>query len=236
LPKATIKLKTMSRFNIFNQVHKALRAMLYDTSLTLQQTFFGDTEDAETALEKVRIAVDVFDKHAAHEDHFVLPAIRQYEPSLVDAFEQEHEKDHELAARLRGWISVYHHAIKMEVKKETGHAIHTAFVEFMIFNLEHMAKEETVLNKVLWRYYSDAEIMAINRQIIASVSPEEMGAMSGWMMRGMSNHEISGWLKAVEKNAPEPVFTQLFGMAERELPDDRFRKVLENLAEGTMVA
>ena len=226
----------MSRFNIFNQIHKALRAMLYDTSLTLQQTYFGDAEEAETALEKVKIAVDIFDEHAANEDHFVLPAIQQYEPSLVDAFEQEHEKDHALSERLRGLLTVYHYAIKAAVKIETGQAINKAFIEFMIFNLEHMAKEETILNKVLWRYYSDVEIMAVNQKIIASIPPEEVAVTSTWMMRGMSNAEISGWLKAVEKNAPEPVFTQLFSIAEKELPDDRFRKVLENLTEGTMVA
>ncbi|HKZ67518.1 MAG TPA: hemerythrin domain-containing protein [Chitinophagaceae bacterium] len=226
----------MSRFNIFNQIHKALRAMLYDTSLTLQQTYFADAEEAETSLEKVRMTVDVFDEHAAHEDHFVLPAIQQYEPSLVDAFEQEHEKDHALSERIRGLIIVYHHAIKTEVKIETGEAINKAFIEFMIFNLQHMAKEETVLNKVLWRYYSDAEIMAINQRIVASIPPEETAVASAWMMRGMSNAEISGWLKAVEKNAPEAMFTQLFSIAEKELPADRFRKVLENLTEGTMVA
>ncbi len=55
------------------------------------------------------------------------------------------------------------------------------------------------------------------------------------MMRGLSNTEISGWLKAVEKNAPEIVFNNLFSIAEKELPHDRFRKVLENLTEGTMV-
>jgi quinol monooxygenase YgiN len=226
----------MSRFNIFNAIHKALRAMLYDTSLTLQQTYFGDAEEAETALEKVRIAVDVFDEHAAHEDHFVLPAIQQYEPSLVDAFEQEHEKDHALSERLRGLLAVYRHAIKTEVKIETGQAINQAFIDFMIFNLEHMAKEETMLNKVLWRYYSDAEILAINQRIVASIPPQEIAIASAWMMRGMSNMEISGWLKGVEENAPEPVFTQLFSIAEKELPNDRFRKVLENLTEGTMVA
>ena len=225
----------MSRFNIFNAIHKALRAMLYDTSLTLQQTYFGDAEEAETALEKVRIAVDVFDEHAAHEDHFVLPAIQQYEPSLVDAFEQEHEKDHALSERLRGLLAVYHHAIKTEVKIETGQAINQAFIDFMIFNLEHMAKEETMLNKVLWRYYSDAEILAINQRIVASIPPQEIAIASAWMMRGMSNTEISGWLKGVEENAPEPVFTQLFSIAEKELPNNRFRKVLENLTEGTMV-
>jgi hypothetical protein len=226
----------MSRFNIFNAIHKALRAMLYDTSLTLQQTYFGDAEEAETALEKVRIAVDVFDEHASHEDHFVLPAIQQYEPSLVDAFEQEHEKDHALSERLRGLLAVYHHAIKTEVKIETGQAINQAFIDFMIFNLEHMAKEETMLNKVLWRYYSDTEILAINQRIVASIPPQEIAIASVWMMRGMSNTEISGWLKGVEENAPEPVFTQLFSIAEKELPNNRFRKVLENLTEGTMVA
>lgn len=209
--------------------------MLYDTSLALQQTHFADGEESETALEKVRMAVDVFDKHAVHEDSFILPAIQQYEPSLADAFEQEHEKDHALSESLRGLLTVYRYAIKTEVKIETGRAINKAFIGFMIFNLEHMAKEETVLNKVLWRYYSDAEIMALNQKIVASIPPEEMAFTSAWMMRGMSNTEISGWLKAVEKNAPEPVFTMLFSIAERELPGDRFRKVTENLTEGTMV-
>ena len=210
--------------------------MLYDTSLALQQTQFADGEEAETALEKVGMAANVFDKHAAHEDNFILPAIQQYEPSLVDAFEQEHEKDHALSESLRGLLTMYRYAIKTEVKIETGQAINKAFIGFMIFNLEHMAKEETVLNKVLWRYYSDAEIMAINQRIIASISPEEIAVTSAWMMRGMSNMEISRWLKAVEKNAPEPVFTQLFAIAEKELPYDRYRKILENLTEGAMVA
>jgi hypothetical protein len=154
---------------------------------------------------------------------------------LVDAFEQEHETDRALSERLRGLLIVYNHAIKKEVKIATGQAIGTAFMEFMIFNLQHMAKEETVLNKVLWRYYSDTEILAVNQKIIASIPSEKMIVTSAWMMRGMSNAEISGWLKAVEKNAPKPVFTQLFSIAEKELPNDRFQKVLENLAEGAMV-
>ncbi len=193
-------------------------------------------EDSETALEKVSMTIDVFDKHAEHENNFILPAIRQYEPSLVDVFEQEHEKDHALSESLRGLLTVYRYAIKTEVKIETGHAINKAFIGFMVFNLEHMAKEEAVLNKVLWRYYSDAEIMTLSQKIVATIPPEEMAFTSTWMIRGMSNAEISGWLKAVEKNAPEPVFTMLFSIAERELPGDRFRKVTENLTEGTMVA
>ena len=41
----------MQRYNGFTIIHKALRAMLYDSALTLQQTYFAD-DKAEVALQK----------------------------------------------------------------------------------------------------------------------------------------------------------------------------------------
>ena len=223
------------RFNIFNQIHKALRALLYDTGLLLQQTNFTHPEEAEAALSRVRHVLDVFDKHAQHEDNSILPAIQEYEPALVDAFEQEHVEDHKLAENLRALIAQFE-IEKSEAKSRIGHEILMSFVAFMTFNLNHMAKEETVLNERLWRYYTDAEIVEINHRIISSIPQEDMAFTSSWMMRGLSNSEISRWLKEVQRNAPEYVFSALFTIAERELPHDRFRKILEDLTEGAMVA
>jgi hypothetical protein len=59
---------------------------------------------------------------------------------------------------------------------------------------------------------------------------------SQWMMRGLNNPEIINWLRAVEDAAPENVFQDLFATAERELPEHRFRKVLETITEGVMLA
>ena len=106
----------------------------------------------------------------------------------------------------------------------------------MVFNLEHMAKEEDVLNKILWRYYTDPELMAITRQIINEVPADYLGQYNKWMMRGLNNGEIAKWLKGAERNAPEVVFQSLFATAEKELPEKRFREVLEGLTEGMMVA
>jgi hypothetical protein len=224
------------RFNIFNQIHKALRALLFDTALTLQQTHFAIAEEAEPALEKVKEVLNVFDKHAEHEDNFVLPAINVYEPSLVDAFEQEHVEDHVLAEKLRVLLTTFENAETIAARLETGHAILHSFIAFMSFNLGHMGKEETVLNARLWRYYSDPEIIAINQRIVAAIPPQEMNFTAAWMMKGMSNAEITGWLKNVQKNAPEFVFNSLFAIAEKELSNQRFRKILEDLTEGAMVA
>src|ERR1700741_4534479 len=180
----------MLRFNIFNQIHKALRAMLFDASLSLQQTYFADEEEATVALEKVKQVVDIFDAHASHEDEYVLPAVQQYEPSLVDLFVMEHIEDHALTEKLRGLLTVYDYAINTEVKIETGQAISRAFEEFMVFNLKHMAREETILNRVLWRYYSDEELQAISKRIVSSLPKEEITLTSAWMVRGMSDTEI----------------------------------------------
>ncbi len=224
------------RFNIFNQIHKALRALLYDAALTVQQTNFANAEEAEIALEKIKAVLDIFDKHAAHEDHFILPAIHQYEPSLVDCFEQEHVEDHQLAQNLRIVIGSFSKNETAESKLITGHTLLHSFIAFMSFNLDHMAKEETVLNERLWRFYSDAELRKLNQQIVAAIEPAEMAFTAAWMMKGMNNAEITGWLKTIQKDAPEAVFSALFTIAEKELPYERFRKILEDLTEGAMVA
>jgi len=79
----------MPRVNIFNQIHKGLRAALYDAAISLQQTDFTIEAEAEEVFSKVKEVVMLFDEHAHREDKFILSAISQFEPSVVDAFEQE---------------------------------------------------------------------------------------------------------------------------------------------------
>ena len=53
----------MPRYNLFGQIHKALRVMLHDTALTLQQTNFSNKEEGEFALGKLQRILDVLDEH-----------------------------------------------------------------------------------------------------------------------------------------------------------------------------
>ena len=224
------------RYNTFYQIHKALRAMLYETAIELQRTDFNNEEESAEALTKIESVVDLFDKHAYHEDTLVFPAVEKYEPSIVDAFEQEHIKDHELGSKLRTLIAMFDSVESDDDKIQLGSNIRKSFVDFLAFNLEHMAKEEEIINNLLWRYYTDEEIRAIEFQIVSKQSPEATALAWRWMLRGLSNQEITRWFKIVEKGAPETVFNNLFSMAEKELPNARFRQVLEGLTEGAMLA
>ena len=226
----------MKRYNIFNQVHKGLRALLYETIIKLQQTDFTDAEDADETVQQVKIILDLFDEHAHTEDTFILPAIVEYEPSVVDVFAQEHVKDLALSNKLNGLLQAFSLTISPDAKREIGAAISTAVFEFMLFNLEHMKKEEDVLNKLLWRYYDDEVLHGITMNIIANVPADKMPLYNKWMMRGLSNTEIIGWLKQVKNNAPEFVFNSFVDLAVDELAECRWQKIQEQLTEGAMLA
>jgi hemerythrin-like domain-containing protein len=226
----------MNRYNIFYQVHKGLRAMLYETAIAFQQTDFTNAEDAETLLAQLEIVIDLFDRHAHSEDTKVFIAIEQFEHSLVNTFNGEHEEDHGLGIRIRGLITEFANAVSVEDKINSGFALNNAFVDFMIFNLRHMAKEEDVINKALWKYYSDIELQGITQQILAGIPAAAMGQYSRWMMRGLSNNEITGWLKEIKDNAPDFIFQSHMQMAAQELTPQRWKLVQESITEGAMIA
>jgi hemerythrin-like domain-containing protein len=226
----------MTRYNLFNQIHKGLRSLLYETSLVLQQTDFLAKEEAKEAIGRVAEVVELFEKHAYTEDNFVLPALQEFEPSVVNLFEEEHDKDHALGMRLQELLFVFNHSVMDDTRTETGKTLNVVFVEFMVFNLEHMAKEEKVLNRLLWRYYSDEQLHGITQQILSQITPEFMAKYSRWMMHGLNNPEISGWLKQVKNTAPRFVFDGLMITAEKELHPHRWMEVREEVIDKAMVA
>jgi hypothetical protein len=217
----------MNRYNIFNQIHKALRVLLYETAIAVQQTDFNNKEEAKEVLNRLEMVVEMFDKHADTEDSLVLPAIAEYEPSVVNVFEEEHVADHKLSQQLKDLLFVYTHSEMDETRVQTGFAISLAFTAFLVFNLNHMAKEEKVLNKLLWRYYSDEQLHQLTIKIVAKQSPEAMSIASKWMMRGLNNPEIITWLKEVRNTAPDFVLKGLSATAEKELTDKRWKFVHE---------
>ncbi len=225
----------MQRVNIFNQIHKGLRAALYDTAISLQQADFTSEAEADEVLAKIKEVVMLFDEHAHKEDTYILPAILQFEPSVVDSFEQEHVTDLALSHQLSTAVSQFENLLKPEDRAEAGKKINIDFVSFLVFNLQHMAREEDILNRLLWRYYSDAEILQIQQRIVQNTQPWHQDFYSKWMLRGINHVEAALWLQSVQRAAPEVVYQTLFTKARQELPESRFKKLVETLSETALL-
>jgi hemerythrin-like domain-containing protein len=224
----------MSRYDIFHIIHKGLRASLYQTALQLQQTDFSEPEEMQEALDKVKEIVMLFDGHAHKEDRFILPAVNTYEPSVSVTFEAEHVKDEELGRELQACINRVENAVARVEKIEFGEALIQSFVAFMVFNLQHMAKEEDILNQILWRYYSDEEIKAIGTKIAQASEPWMQDFYATWMLRGINNREAINWIGAIKKGMPALAYQTLLQKLKQEYPSARYRKVTESLNETLM--
>lgn len=224
------------RYNIFNTIHKGLRAALYQTALQLQQTDFTEEDQTEEAINKVKEIVMLFEGHAGKEDHYILPAINEYEPSVVATFNAEHIEDEQLGKDLNAAIEKLSACDEFLERIIAGRELNEAFVRFTVFNLNHMAKEEDIINKILWRYYSDDEIKTVGSEIGRHTEPWMQDFYATWMLRGINDSEATSWIKAIERGMPAVVFQTLMQKAEQELPQTRFKKITQSLTEGLQVA
>ncbi|MBO9661075.1 MAG: hemerythrin domain-containing protein, partial [Chitinophagaceae bacterium] len=99
----------MNRYNVFNTIHKGLRALMYDTAAMIQRTDFSVNTAAET-VSRVNWVMDIFDEHARHEDEFLLPLAFKNNEALAQEFEKEHEVDHRLSDDLRTALKAWENA------------------------------------------------------------------------------------------------------------------------------
>jgi hypothetical protein len=226
----------MERYNIFQQLHKGLQGLLFDTAILLQQTDFGHTHDAEPALEKLHSLLHLFTQHAALKDNYLLPAMQRAEPATVFALAQQHGPQYVCIQRMQGLMTMYDHAISTDDKREAGKTINQAYTCCMISMLRYMQREEEIMNGTLWRFYTDAEILLMEQDIIALIPAEDISLYSQWMIRSMNNQEITNWLKTVERTAEGPMFQSIFAFAEKELSSRCWQKVQDGLTEGMLIA
>jgi len=223
------------RYNAFTYIHKALRALLYDAALTIQQTDFTDPAGSALAVKKIEQVLEQFESHAAHEDRHIIPAVMKYDPGLASEIDSEHEKDEMLTLRLENKITKFLKADSPTDLHRTGLQVMYCFIDFVAFNLTHMNKEESMINKVLWENYTDEELMDISKAIRTEIPPQEMMLTLRLMLKGISNAEIVALFNDMKANAPAPAYEAVRQMAILELPSYRWHQVSRDTEEATLL-
>lgn len=217
------------RYSTFTKVHKGLRTLLFDTAILTQHTDFTKEEEVGTLTDRLNEIILLFEGHAYAEDNFVFSMVKNINPSVIDALEEEHEEDHRLSQGLQYWINMLQQPLSAEERKAAGIALLIGLNEFIAFNLTHMNKEETIVNELIWETYSDEEIKANEQKLVSNIPPEKMMRYVKWMLKGLAVHEITEWYNEVKETAPGFVFDALCEKAEEELTPQKWNEVKKGL-------
>ncbi len=193
------------RLNIYQGIHKALRAMMMDTLAALGRLDADDGADVARAAERVLALAECCESHLGHENDFIHPAMEAHRPGSSAQVAGEHAHHLAALAQLRQAVALLG-ASQGAPRAAAALALYRQLALFVAENFQHMHFEETAHNQVLWDGYSDEALQALEMRIVASLPPEENLMVLRWMIPAMAPAERLQVLGGMQAGAPAPAF------------------------------
>lgn len=218
-----------ARFNIYGIIHKALRLFMSDTLAAVGSMDCSDAAQTSKVLGQVRDLAATCRNHFMHENAFVHAAMEARRPGSSSQVAAEHEHHAWAVAKLDELANAVQHA-DGSARQVAADALYQYLALFMAENFVHMNLEETANNEVLWATHTDAELLGIERAIVASQKPQEAMMTMRWMMPAMNASERAEKLEGMRRNAPAPVFEAVMAVAQERLPVSEWDKLLQALS------
>jgi len=218
-------MKQEQRYNIFRRTHKGLRSMLFDAGAKIQQTDFTKSKQANAAIEAIKHSTRSFLYHLNKEDKIIYHSVILYAPYIVAMIEQTNLKDQALAESIDKIID---QQSKLDTKKEKidfGHQLQAVFFEFTAAVLQHMNKEETVINEILWSNYSDRQLVGMEVEMMKQATSSDCTWYTGKILKELSNREILMWVDLIKEHATPFMLKKLISTARIVLPIDRWQMI-----------
>lgn len=214
-----------NRLNLYNGIHKALRAYMNDTLHRTARIDGGDADDLSAGLRQVRELLAFMRKHLEHEAGFMHPVMNARRPGSAQVTEGDHDHHDWAIDKLNALCDQAEQNCGAKRQAYLDH-LHLQLSVFIGENLVHMHMEETENNAVLWDCYTDEELIGVHEAIVASIPPEEMQFTMRWMLPALNPSERAGMMMGMQAGMPPEMFAGMLAFA-RSLLDARDMRKLE---------
>ena len=193
------------RVDLYRQVHKGLRAFMFDTLSQLGRLDGSDDHAVKGVLDQVDQLLALCLAHIDNEARHVHPAMQAASAKSAQRITDEHEEHAVAIERLRELA--HEVACTGEAPREAAaFNLYRAMALFVGENLAHMEIEESEHNAVLWANYTDDELLELLGAIVASASPAHMALDAQWLVPSLSPIERAGLIGSFRESMPAEVF------------------------------
>lgn len=212
------------RYDMYLPIHKALRALMSDTLDAVGRADCDDAGEVAAALAQVRELLHICEQHLEHENRFVHAALERRRPGSSLRIADEHIEHLREIDRLRRLAAEVGDATGIERYVVAGR-LYGELAHFVAENLIHMEIEEREHNVALWSAYTDAELQAIEGELVASIPPAEMAVLARWMLAHNQHGFRVAMLGGLRAHAPAEVFEGMLGVARACLGERDWHKL-----------
>ena len=208
------------RFDFYKSIHKTIRR---ETCKLVERggcTDFSDPSERKSFSEQMDGWIELMEDHASIEDTYFHPLLKD-EEQLLDEVEGEHR---ELVAKLE--------ALKvgissLDAQPAAAHQFYLDLCAVAAFNFIHLEHEEHHLMPKMQELYSDAELLAVNKQMMKGFTPDVMDARLKLMLPAMNHSERAQMFTGIKASAPSPVFAHFLSIAKLVLSEAEAKKLAD---------
>lgn len=188
------------RLDLYRNIHKGIRAMLFALVQKSGRTDFADAEAVARLVAEARDVFELLEAHAHIEDRFAMPVVHAAAPELAKAFAAAHAEQEAQLPELLAALESIDPAAPDAARK--GHLWQVRFSRIAGELLTHMADEELELNPALWAAKTDAELHDLEQRLVGSIPPEKLARHLLWMLPALNGPERASFFGKL----PAPVF------------------------------
>jgi hypothetical protein len=200
-----------------------------DTLAVVGRMDTNDEHDVAAALAQTRSLAAMLTIHLEDENRFVHAAMEARRPGSAAHTTRDHVEHEYALAELKSMIDAVERTPGAE-RETLAFSFYARLSLFVAENLVHMHVEERENMTILWAEYSDEELHAIEREIVASVPPAVRGTAARWFMAGLNHAERVGWFQGMRHGAPPAVFEGMLAIARGNLSARDWSKLAGALA------
>ncbi|NQD91338.1 hypothetical protein HP532_01565 [Pseudomonas sp. CrR25] len=193
------------RFDIYAFIHKGLRAHLAHALVALGRCNWQDCSEARGMLAELQDLLAFCSSHIDLENELVHPALERRRPGATRYSSAAHRLHRQAMDELSTLAEQLTHLPALR-RGDLSHRLYRRLARFVAENFEHMEQEERDNNRLLWETHSDAELIALEQRLVASVPPDEMRRILYWMLPALTPGERASFLLELRTKAPAEQF------------------------------
>jgi hypothetical protein len=215
----------MNRPDLYRTPHRAIRALLFGTTLQLARTDFAVESEARLAVAAGERLLGFLHEHAEHEERVLMPELERLSPEVAAELRADHHRtggmEREFAQLLaRTALAGEAERVSLGVRLNQRAALLTAE------HLPHLEREEVLANRLLWAHKSDAELGLLHQRVVSGIPPARLAEWFELILPAMSCSEraplVAGLLQA-----PPEFFELVTAPARRALGKAAWEATLE---------
>jgi hypothetical protein len=215
----------MERIKMFSAPHKALRNLLSQVSLLAGKIDYNKIDDVVFLQEKAEILFALLSSHAHTENEFILKPLESKSAGASDHDFKEHEQIEAQQAELQQQIL----QLNGMQTAEHGYYLYLAVSKFHCMYLEHILHEEEETQELLWKHFTDEELLQLRSDLLQHMSPDERMLWMKYIVPSQTIAENTEILSALKSVMPAPVFDELCNMFKPEMSKKEYEQLLNQL-------